>query len=74
MEKKLKILNFYLKEETITKLLNCQMNLNPLSNKFLQTRPLGPILVLIAIWNQLGIGVEWKEDFVWVVWRPPTCG
>jgi hypothetical protein len=40
-EKKLKILNFYLKEETITKLSNCQMNLNPLSNEFLQTGPFG---------------------------------
>jgi hypothetical protein len=53
MKKKLKILNFYLKEETITKLSNCQMNLNPLSNKFLQTGPLGPILVLITIWNRV---------------------
>ncbi len=61
-EKKLKILNFYLKEETITMLSNCQMNLNPLSNKFLQTGPLGPIPVLRAIWNQ-GIRTDTQVQF-----------
>jgi hypothetical protein len=58
-EKKLKTLNFYLKEKKITKLLNCQMNWDPLSTIiFLQPRPLGWVPVLIAINLELGIKTD----------------
>jgi hypothetical protein len=63
-EKKLKTLNFYLKEKHITKLLNCQMNLDLLSiSIFLQPRPLGWVPVLIAITLELGIKTDPQVRF-----------